>query len=199
MAFVFFVKETILFPHFISTGPGTATDLNSGHAFDPNPGPIICFEPGSILNLETLRKWPPAPNPDRYCQKRYNLGKPHEKATKDVYLEEGSVVVIPVWPIHYDPKYYPDPHRFDPERFSDENKHNIKPFTYLPFGVGPRNCIGSRFAIIEVKAMVFDLLRHFELSPAPKTRVPAKLDPSQFAMRFLGGHWIRIKPRDVKA
>ncbi|GBP26422.1 Cytochrome P450 9e2 [Eumeta japonica] len=148
---------------------------------------------------ETLRKWPPAPNTDRYCQKRYNLGKPHEKATKDVYLEEGSVVVIPVWPIHYDPKYYPDPHRFDPERFSDENKHNINPFTYLPFGVGPRNCIGSRFAIIEVKAMVFDLLRHFELSPAPKTRVPAKLDPSQFAMRFLGGHWIRIKPRDVKA
>lgn len=44
-----------------------------------------------------------------------------------------------------DPKYYPDPETFDPERFSDDNKSNIEPMSYLPFGVGPRNCIGSSF------------------------------------------------------
>lgn len=52
-------------------------------------------------------------------------------------------VFLPVWCFHRDPNYFPDPEKFDPERFNDENKHNIKPFTYLPFGVGPRNCIGE--------------------------------------------------------
>ena len=45
--------------------------------------------------------------------------------------------------IHMDPLYHPDPEKFDPERFSDENKHNIKPFTFMPFGMGPRICIGK--------------------------------------------------------
>ncbi|GBP26433.1 Cytochrome P450 9e2 [Eumeta japonica] len=145
---------------------------------------------------ESLRKWPPLPAIDRICQKRYNLGKPHNKATKDYYLETGSIVFIPIWPIHYDPRYYSEPTRFNPERFSDDNKHNIKPFTYMPFGIGPRNCIGSRFAITEVKAMVFELLRNFEVTPSPKTRVPAELDPSNFTMRLLGGNYIRMKPRN---
>ncbi|GBP26426.1 Cytochrome P450 9e2 [Eumeta japonica] len=184
---------------------------------------------------ESLRKWPPAPSLDRVSQKEYNLGKPNREATKDFYLEKGAQVVVPVCSIHHDPKYYPDPARFDPERFSDDNKRNIKPFTYMPFGIGPRNCIGgkwaigivresigylieeganqrnphsldsvrhvcivcSRFALTEVKSMAFDLLRHFEISPASKTRVPAELDPSEaFTMRMLGGHWIRIRLRD---
>lgn len=53
-------------------------------------------------------------------------------------------VNIPIFSIHRDPRYFPNPLKFDPERFSDENKHNIKPFTYMPFGLGPRNCIGKK-------------------------------------------------------
>lgn len=45
--------------------------------------------------------------------------------------------------IHMDEKFYPNPEVFDPERFSDENKHKIQPFTFMPFGMGPRNCIGK--------------------------------------------------------
>ncbi|GBP58407.1 Cytochrome P450 9e2 [Eumeta japonica] len=144
---------------------------------------------------EALRKWPPFPFMDRICQKRYNIGRPNGKAPNDYYLQKGSVVGIPIWPIHHDPRYYPEPQRFDPERFSDENKNNIKPFTYLPFGIGPRNCIGSRFAITEIKAMTFDVLKHFELSPTPRTRIPVKLDNSSISLRIKGGHWLRFTPR----
>ena len=45
--------------------------------------------------------------------------------------------------LHRDPEYFPDPEKFYPERFSDENKQKIVPFSYLPFGSGPRNCIGK--------------------------------------------------------
>jgi cytochrome P450 family 6 len=58
-------------------------------------------------------------------------------------LETGTVVVIPVEAVHNDPKYYPEPERFDPERFSEEEKQKRHHYVYLPFGEGPRICIGK--------------------------------------------------------
>jgi cytochrome P450 family 9 len=58
-------------------------------------------------------------------------------------VHPGDILFIPIIGLHRDAKHYPDPERFDPERFSDENKHKINPLTYLPFGVGPRSCIGE--------------------------------------------------------
>lgn len=65
--------------------------------------------------------------------------------TKIIILQirKGEPVLIPFFKIHRDEKYFPNPNTFDPERFSNENKDNIKPFTYMPFGLGPRNCIGK--------------------------------------------------------
>jgi cytochrome P450 len=57
-------------------------------------------------------------------------------------VEKGVDVTVPITSLHYDPRYFSDPDRFDPERFNDENKAKILPGTYLPFGIGPRNCIG---------------------------------------------------------
>jgi cytochrome P450 len=75
---------------------------------------------------------------DRRCVKTYTLpAEPH------CTLKPGDGVYIPIYALHHDPDYFPDPEKFDPERFSDENKGNINPFAYLPFGSGPRNCIGK--------------------------------------------------------
>lgn len=57
-------------------------------------------------------------------------------------LEPGVRIHIPVFHLHYHPDNFPEPHKFCPERFLPENKHKIKPYTYLPFGEGPRICIG---------------------------------------------------------
>jgi hypothetical protein len=59
----------------------------------------------------------------------------------EIHPEEA--IFIPIIGLHRDPNYYPDPERFDPERFSEDNKHSINPTTYLPFGLGPRSCIGK--------------------------------------------------------
>lgn len=89
---------------------------------------------------ETLRKWPAAGQIDRLCVKDYIYDDEDKLKFK---IEKGSNIIFPVYGMHRDPKYYPNPEKFDPERFSDENKHNITPGTYAPFGLGPRNCIGK--------------------------------------------------------
>jgi cytochrome P450 len=66
-------------------------------------------------------------------------------AGTNVHLRKGDVVNIPIRGLHYDEKYYPEPHKFDPDRFLPENKQKRSPYVYLPFGSGPRNCIGNYF------------------------------------------------------
>jgi cytochrome P450 family 6 len=61
----------------------------------------------------------------------------------DVTVEKGVQVLLPILALHHDPKYYPDPERFDPERFSEEEKKKRPQFSYIPFGEGPRLCIGA--------------------------------------------------------
>jgi cytochrome P450 family 9 len=76
---------------------------------------------------------------DRKCTKTYTL------STEPPFtLKPGEGVWVPIYALHHDPDYFPDPEKFDPERFSDENKGNIKQCTYLPFGSGPRSCIGKQ-------------------------------------------------------
>lgn len=88
---------------------------------------------------ETLRLWPPVPGTDRICVKDYD----YDDGQCKFKIEKGVVLTIPIVALHHDEKYFANPKKFDPDRFSDENKDNIMPGTYLPFGVGPRNCIVS--------------------------------------------------------
>lgn len=57
-------------------------------------------------------------------------------------IEEGQRILISILGLHYDAEHFPNPEKFDPERFSEQNRTNIKPYTFMPFGEGPRNCIG---------------------------------------------------------
>lgn len=88
---------------------------------------------------ETLRKWPPTPQTDRKCVKDYV----YDDGKLKFKIEKGSNVICPLIGLHHDPQYFPNPEIFDPERFNHENKDKIVPGTYIPFGVGPRNCIGE--------------------------------------------------------
>lgn len=87
---------------------------------------------------ECLRKWPPALLTDRMCNKEISFIVDGQAVT----MKPGQQIWIPIFGLHMDAKYYPDPDKFDPERYSDENAEKIVPGSYLPFGIGPRNCIG---------------------------------------------------------
>ncbi|KAL4707493.1 hypothetical protein ACJJTC_000245 [Scirpophaga incertulas] len=169
-------------------------ELKNGGKFDYNSIQNLTYM--DMVVSEVLRLWPPAIGLDRMCVKDYNLGRPNEKATKDYIIRKGEGVMIPTWPFHRDPKFFPNPLKFDPERFSEENKHKINPLIYMPFGLGPRNCIGSRFALCEVKVMLYQLLQHIEVSPSPKTCIPTELSRETFNIRIKGGHWVRFKLRE---
>lgn len=104
-------------------------------------------------------------------------------------------LTIPVHCFHHDPEYFPNPDKFDPERFNEENRKNIDPDTYMPFGIGPRNCIGSRFALMEVKAIFYNLLQFFSFEVTEKTKIPFEYEKTIFAMKP-DGYWVGLKPRN---
>ena len=95
----------------------------------------------NVFFTETLRKYPIAPFLDRACTRDWKF--PDSSGHSNVTLPRGIATYIPVYGIHHDPQYYPDPERFDPERFTQENMKKRHQFTYLAFGGGLRICLGE--------------------------------------------------------
>ncbi|XP_068239069.1 cytochrome P450 3A2-like [Palaemon carinicauda] len=111
--------------------------------------------------METLRLYPPAPNIERVCSKDYHI------AGTNITVRKGDIVEVPLWSIHHDEKYWPDPEVFNPDRFMPQNKADILPYTHMPFGYGPRNCIAMRFALMEAKVALSKLVLSFDMKTAP--------------------------------
>lgn len=98
----------------------------------------------------------------------------------DYLLPKGSVVSIMTVIPHHDARWFPQPERFDPSRFDSAAGHEIPRGAYLPFGAGPRVCIGSSFAGVEITLALAMLLQRFRLRPAPGQGVPkARMGVSQ--------------------
>ncbi|XP_066247950.1 cytochrome P450 6a2-like [Euwallacea similis] len=142
----------------------------------------------TVIN-ETLRKYPPAPVFLRKCMKRYPI------PSTQAFIEEGQSVLIPCLGLHRDPEYFPNPELFDPERFSDENKREVAEGTYIPFGSGPRNCLGMRFAMIQLKIALTLSLLNYELRLSKRTKLPLKMEKKGIILAPIGGLWIEFKRR----
>ena len=111
---------------------------------------------------ETLRMYPTVYRLERRVSvDGYKLG--------GVELDKDMLIEISTVAVHYDPEYYPEPHRFNPDRFMPENKEKLVPYTYLPFGDGPRNCIGMRFALQELRVGLSTLVQQFKFERSAET------------------------------
>ncbi len=88
-----------------------------------------------------------------------------------VRIPKGSTITIAPWVLHRHTKLWDDPERFDPERFSPDRSRGRSSFAYLPFGLGPRVCVGARFAITETMLIVATVAQSYRLRLVPGHRV----------------------------
>lgn len=143
---------------------------------------------------ESLRMWSVAVAIDRLCVQDFEL-PPALPGDKPFVVKKGTYVWFPIYGIHRDPKYFEKPDEFYPERFLAENKKKLNTNAYIPFGLGPRMCIGNRFALLETKVVIFHLLARCELKPCAKTSHPLQLSKASFTMLAEGGFWLKIHAR----
>lgn len=135
---------------------------------------------------ESLRKYPPGGDLLRLATSDYTEPETHVTIAKD------TLIVIPVYAIHHDEAYYPDPELFDPDRFSAENVAHRPSCAFMPFGEGPRNCIGLRFGMLQSLIGLLTLLRSYEFSVCERTKEPLEFDPNGTVMRAKGGLYLRF-------
>ncbi|KAI1704051.1 cytochrome p450 domain-containing protein [Ditylenchus destructor] len=118
---------------------------------------------------ETLRMYPVAPRVNRECVKEITID--------GIEFQPGDIVNIPIYAIHHNPDYFPEPEKFDPDRFSPDEMMRRDPLAYIPFGFGPRSCIGMRFAQFQIRVIIVRLIKKFVFERAEGSPVlPLKLE-----------------------
>ncbi|KAF5285366.1 hypothetical protein FQR65_LT13256 [Abscondita terminalis] len=142
---------------------------------------------------ESLRKWPPVAIIDRKAVKPFTL-ESKVPGEETVHFQKDTVCLIPIFAIHRDPQHYPNPDKFDPERFN-ENKNSSTPF--LAFGMGPKNCLGARLGILEIKILLCAVLRAFEIVPVSKTQIPLVINNNPIFLGVEGDLFLGLKKRHI--
>lgn len=85
------------------------------------------------------------------------------RVSDDLELQPGTNVLVPIWIVHRDPDNFPNPEKFDPDRFIPQNNTKRHPYSYIPFSAGPRNCIGYKIALMELKVIMAWVLKYYEI------------------------------------
>ncbi|CAH0592588.1 unnamed protein product [Chrysodeixis includens] len=109
---------------------------------------------------ESLRLYPPVPFISRSLNNKVTLS--------NYEVPAGTFCHIHIYDLHRRPELFKNPDQFDPDRFLPENSVGRHPYAYIPFSAGPRNCIGQKFAMMEMKLAVAEVLREFELQPVTR-------------------------------
>ncbi|MBK8029277.1 MAG: cytochrome P450 [Chloroflexi bacterium] len=108
---------------------------------------------------EAMRLYPPAFAVVREANTDVELG--------GYTLPKGSIIMGNIYGIQRDERYFPNPDRFDPDRFSADNEKQIPKYAYLPFGGGPRVCLGNAFAMMEARLVLATIAQKYSLALAP--------------------------------
>lgn len=139
---------------------------------------------------ESLRLMPPALFMDRVAEEDYYIEE------FNFTVPKGMTVNLAYHAIHRDPEYWPEPDKFNPDRFLPENKSKIIPGSYSPFGIGPRSCVGFRFALTEGKLGLARLLTDFHFEQAPGTTWPPVPTKTTFLLNNLKNMNVSVRRRD---
>ena len=136
----------------------------------------------AVIN-ETLRMYPPVIRTDRHCSEDITL----DYKGKKIEMKKGDAFILPIYAIHYMEEYFPEPEKFKPSRFLPENKDQLTPYTFLAFVAGPRNCVGMRFALLEAKLTLSNIMLEFDFVRSSQTSVPLDFSATK----------VTLKPKEV--
>lgn len=136
---------------------------------------------------ESMRLYPPGIAIARQAAEPVEIG--------GYSIPRGALVFVSVYSIHHNPLWFPEPANFIPSRFAPEREHEIGANAYLPFGLGPRACIGRRFAMMEGSLILAELSRQFELELLNPNFEP-ELE-TQLTLHPRGGLQLRLKRRVI--
>ncbi|XP_055711743.1 cytochrome P450 4d1-like isoform X1 [Phlebotomus papatasi] len=140
-----------------------------------------------LVLKETMRLFPPVPIIGRQSEVEAKLN--------DVTIPAGSGIAIGTYFMGRDPDLFPDPETFKPERFNVERSVETQnPYSYVPFSAGPRNCIGQKFAILEMKSIAVKIVRNFELSVHEEYKKPILM--AELVLRPENGVHLKLKVRE---
>lgn len=141
-------------------------------------------------SAETLRMYPISPFLARKCTKDFVL------PDTNITLRKGANVWVSLLGLHYDEKYFPKPNEFNPDRFAPEERGNSAA-AYMPFGVGPRICIGMRLAKLVTKIGMISLISKFKFELASGMESTLKMDPKGAPLLSpVGGIHIKFVERE---
>ncbi|CAB04112.1 Cytochrome P450 [Caenorhabditis elegans] len=137
---------------------------------------------------ETLRMYPlGALANSRRCMRSTKIG--------NYEIEKGVDILCDTWTLHYDKSIWgEDAEEFKPERWESGDEHFYQKGGYIPFGLGPRQCIGMRLAYMEEKLLLSHILRKYTLEVCNKTQIPLKLIGSRTTQPE--SVWLNLTPRD---
>jgi len=113
----------------------------------------------------------------------------------DYLIPKDKTVFVAPYANHHNPRYFPSPEVFDPERFNEQNEKALPRYAYIPFGAGPRVCIGNSFAMMEAKLLLATIMKRFEIRPAPGQILEPQ---AQITLSNKSGMPVLITKRSVK-
>jgi cytochrome P450 len=136
---------------------------------------------------EAMRLYPPA----------YIVGREAREpiALAGHRLPAGAIVLVNIFGMHHLASYYPEPETFRPERFTAEAEKGRARGAYLPFGAGPRICIGNHFALMEGQLVLAILAQRLRLAPAGGVRAPSPEPEPLVTLRPRGGLPVQVQRR----
>ena len=134
---------------------------------------------------ESLRLYPVIPRNKRYCSKNITIN--------GIFIPKDTLINVPVYALSHDEDYWLKPFEFVPERMADMSK--IDPIIFQPFGAGPRNCVGMRFALLEIKVAFCKMLKEFRFDVCPDTPKPPLEMTFKASMKPKETVYLQVMPR----
>ncbi|XP_050431128.1 cytochrome P450 4c21-like [Adelges cooleyi] len=122
---------------------------------------------------ETLRLYPPGPLHAKHAEEEVTIG--------DTLIPAGSTILIFIPHLHLNPELYPEPEAFNPDNFLPEAFRSRPPYSFIPFSAGFRDCIGIKYAMLQMKVIVSTLLRAYKFLPSDNCP-----EPQHLGIKFLG-------------